>query len=74
MSLTLQHMTQPVLCTMGIHQSPPPRMPHGPIVELCPCCRKWVYFYGLSAYGLAQPPNLMLPTFPRLLAAMPAAA
>ena len=69
----LHHLSQPVLCSVGIHEAPPPRTPHGPVVEICPCCRKWIYFYGLAAHGLSMPPSLTLTTFPRVLSALPPA-
>ncbi len=72
--LYLMHrMSQPLLCTLGLHEAPPPRYPHGPVVSTCPCCHKVVYFYGLSAYGLTAPPNLLLPAFPRVMTALPPA-
>ena len=67
----IRQAVQPLSCTLGVHLPPPPRNPPGPIVWTCPCCRKVVYFYGLSAYGLGAPPTLVLNTFPRVLNALP---
>ncbi|MCS6777765.1 MAG: hypothetical protein RMJ43_11760 [Chloroherpetonaceae bacterium] len=71
MSVIRQTM-QPLSCTIGFHEVPPPRNPPGPIVWTCPCCRRVIYCYGLSAYGLGAPPSLMIQNFPRVLNALPA--
>ncbi len=47
------------LCWVGMHQAPPPRYPHGPIVADCKCCGRTTYFYGLSVYGVSTVPVLM---------------
>lgn len=67
----IQQLIRPLFCTIGVHSAPQPRVPHGPIVATCPCCKKTVYYYGLSAYGLSKHPSLALSYYPRPLAAMP---
>ncbi|HEV2473370.1 MAG TPA: hypothetical protein VGS41_11930 [Chthonomonadales bacterium] len=67
----LRSLSQPLACAIGVHESPPPRDPHGPIVADCPCCHKTVYYYGLSVYGIGSYHVLLVPTFPRLKGALP---
>ena len=59
---------QPVSCLMGVHESPPPRDPAGPIAAYCPCCGKSVYFYGLSLQGcVGSYPVLAQRDYPKIL-------
>ncbi|HZO87894.1 MAG TPA: hypothetical protein VFB38_06100 [Chthonomonadaceae bacterium] len=69
----MRRLSQPIFCIAGLHDAPPPRSPHGPIVAMCPCCGKVVYFYGLAAHGLNVHPSLALPSFPRVLGVLPPA-
>lgn len=64
---TTFRLWQPLLCVCGIHVAPPPRVPEGPVVAACTCCRKVVYFYGLSAHGIRNYPLLPSQEFPRVV-------
>lgn len=63
----LRRILQPVVCTVGLHQLPPERLPPGPVVATCPCCRKVVYYYGLTYQGADMYPHLLLASFPRVI-------
>jgi hypothetical protein len=63
----LGYFTQPLLCAVGVHMAPPVRIPRGPMVAQCSCCGKATYFYGTTIIGVNAYPQLLLPTFPRVL-------
>lgn len=52
---------------MGVHVSPPHRNPPGPIISTCPCCGKVSYFYGMTTHGMGEYPQLMLPSYPKVV-------
>jgi hypothetical protein len=62
---TLVH--QYLFCAAGLHRRPPRRDPPGPIVAMCPCCRKMLYCYGLDINTRGVYPSLLLPNYPRVL-------
>ena len=45
---------------------PPERMPPGPVVATCPCCRRVTYSHSYALYDSLYP-DLMIPNFPKVL-------
>lgn len=66
--MSLRKLWQPCFCVLGVHVTPPPRNPPGPVVSTCPCCGRVTYAYGLSLQGIGSHPQmLMLPSYPKVL-------
>lgn len=65
--MSLLRLFQPLGCTIGLHRLPPERLPPGPVVATCPCCRKVVYYFGLTYKETDMYPHLLLASFPRVL-------
>jgi len=65
-----QNLLQPVSCILGAHQAPPERMPPGPVVSTCPCCRRVTYSHSFAIYDSLYP-SIMIPNFPKVLGIAP---